>query len=463
MAMFKIDKSFYKKVFFIVIPIIIQNTISNFVSLLDNIMVGQIGTDQMNAVSISNQLFFVYFLCLWGAVGGGGIFAAQFFGNGDHKGVRNVFRANFVLSISITFFAIAILFFCGDFFTSLFLHKTDSVGDIARTKFLAREYLRTMFFGLVPLAIAHVYSNILRCTGQTAVPMKASMCAVFINLILNYVLIFGHFGMPKMGVKGAAIATVVSRCVECAIIVLWTHNHKQRCQFIEGAYKTLKIPATLLRQIIIKGTPLAMNETLWSMGLTFLNQSYSLRGLSVVAAVNITSTISNLFNVFAFAIGEAISIIVGQLLGAGKNSEAKKSAKNLITLSACVCIVIGFVMACLRNAFPAIYKTESQVRSLAANFILIASCMMPILAVVHGCYFTLRCGGKTVITFLFDSIFVWTFCVSTAFCLTRFTDLSIVTIYLIVQCMDLIKAAIGIALVKKGIWIQNLTEVSNAD
>lgn len=458
-----IDKSFYKKVFFIVIPIIIQNTISNFVSLLDNIMVGQIGTDQMNAVSISNQLFFVYYLCRWGAVCGGGIFAAQFFGNGDHKGVRNAFRANLVLAISITIFAIAILFFCGDFFISLFLHKTDSVGDIERTKFFAREYLQIMFFGLVPLALTNVYSSILRCTGQTAVPMKASVCAVFVNLALNYILIFGHFGAPAMGVKGAAVATVISRFVECAIIVLWTHNHKQECQFIEGAYKTLKIPATLLRQIIIKGTPLALNETLWSMGLTFLNQSYSLRGLSVVAAVNITSTISNLFNVFLFAIGEAISIIVGQLLGARKNSEAKQSAKRLIALSACVSVVIGFVMACLRNTFPAIYKTEEQVRVLAANFILIASCMMPILAVVHACYFTLRCGGKTIITFLFDSIFVWTFCVSTAFCLTRFTNLPIVTIYLIVQSMDLIKAFIGITLVKKGIWIQNLTDISNAD
>ena len=455
----RIDKSFYKKVFFIVIPIIIQNTISNFVSLLDNIMVGQIGTDQMNAVSVSNQLFFVYHLCLWGAISGGGIFAAQFFGNGDHKGVRNAFRANLVLSISITIFAIAILLFCGDFFTSLFLHKTDFVGDVERTKFLAREYLCMMFFGLVPFGFTVVYSNTLRCTGQTSVPMKASVCAVFINLILNYVLIFGHFGMPEMGVKGAALATVVSRFVECAIIVLWTHTHKQRCQFIVGAYKTMKIPGALLRQIIAKGTPLALNETLWSMGLTFLNQSYSLRGLSVVAAINITSTISNLFNVFLFAIGDAISIIVGQLLGAGKNSEAKNSAKRLIILSACVCVVIGFVMACLRNSFPAIYKTESQVRFLAANFILITSCMMPILAVVHACYFTLRCGGKTIITFLFDSVFVWIFCANTAFWLTRFTDLPIVTIYLIVQSLDLIKAFIGITLVKKGIWIQNLTEV----
>lgn len=459
----RIDKSFYKKVFFIVIPIIIQNTISNFVSLLDNIMVGQIGIDQMNAVSISNQLFFVYYLCCWGVASGGEIFAAQFFGNGDHKGVRNAFRANFMLSISITVFVMAILFFFGDFFTSLFLHKTDSVGDIEQTQFFAREYLRVMLFGLLPLRISNVYSGILRCTGQTSVPMKASMCAVFVNLILNYILIFGHFGAPAMGVKGAAIATVVSRFVECAIIILWTHTHKQRCQFIVGAYKTMKIPVSLLRQIIIKGTPLALNETLWSMGLTFLNQSYSLRGLSVVAAVNITSTISNLFNVFLFAIGNSISIIVGQLLGAGKNSEAKKSAKRLIVLSACVCVVIGFIMACLRNTFPAIYKTETQVRSLAANFILISSCMMPILAVVHACYFTLRCGGKTVITFLFDSVFVWIFCVSTAFCLTRFTDLPIVSIYLIVQSLDLIKAFIGIALVKKGIWIQNLTAISKAD
>lgn len=451
--------SFYKKTFFIVFPIIIQNTVTNFVSLLDNIMVGQIGTNQMNAVSISNQLFFVYTLCLWGSLSGAGIFSAQFFGNNDQEGVQNTFRAKIVFAVLITLLAIAIFIFGGNFLTSLFLHKTDFVGDVECTRIFSREYMLIMLIGLVPFSIAMSYSNTLRCIGETALPMKASVTAVFVNLSLNYILIFGHFGFPQLGVVGAAVATVASRFVEATIIILWTHTHKEKCRFIEGAYRTLKIPPTLMRQIIIKGTPLTLNETLWSGGLTFLNQSYSLRGLSVVAALNIALTLSNLFNVFLFAIGDAISIIVGQLLGAGKNDEAKISARRLITLSSCVCTVIAIVMALLRNVFPSIYKTEAEVRELASNFILIASCLMPILACVHGCYFTLRCGGKTIITFLFDSVFVWVFSVSTAFCLTRFTALPIVTIYLIVQSLDIIKAFIGIALVKKGIWIQNLTEV----
>ena len=453
-----VDAKFYKSTFRILIPIIIQNTISNFVSLLDNIMVGQMGTDQMNAVSISNQLFFVFTLCLWGSLSGAAIFSAQFFGSGDHEGVRDTFRAKIVFGSIITAVAILVYITFGKPLISLFLHKTDFIGDIALTSRYARTYMLTMLVGLVPFAVSMSYSNTLRSIGETKLPMKASVTAVFVNLILNYILIFGHFGFPSLGVLGAAIATVISRFVEASITIIWTHTHKEKCLFIKDAYRTLKIPPKLMKQIVLKGTPLALNETLWSSGITFLNQSYSLRGLSVVAAINISSTITSLFNVFLFAIGDAISIIVGQLLGAGRNDEAKSSAKKLIRLSFSMCVIIGTVLALLRNVFPAIYKTEEEVRSLASNFILISACLMPILAVVHGSYFTLRCGGKTIITFLFDSVFVWVFSVSTAFVLTRFTALPILTIYLIVQSLDIIKACIGVVLVKKGIWVNNLAE-----
>ena len=453
------DRKFLKNVAVITLPIVIQNTISNFVGLLDNLMVGRCGTDSMNGVSIFSQLFFVFILCVWGSSCGAGIFTAQFFGKGDHKGVRDTFRIKLYLVGIATIAGAAVFLLFGEYFMEKFIHESDSVGDPVATMRHAKDYMMIMLIGMIPTALGMVYAGTLRDIGETSVPMKAGFVAVFVNLILNYLLIFGKFGFPELGVKGAAIATVVSRFVESGIEIIWTHTHKEKCRFIDGAFASFKVPVSLVKKIVIKGIPLAANETLWSLGLTMLNQSFSLRGLAVVAAINITNTMANLFNVFLFAIGESISILAGQLLGAGKNEEAKSTANRMIALSFVVSAVIGGVLVLFKDLFPAFYNTENEVKNFAANFIMQTGVFLPVLAVVHGCYFTLRSGGKTFITFLFDSVFVWVFIVPAAFVLTRCTAMGIIMIYLIVKCLDLIKCAIGIVLVRKGVWVNNI--VSN--
>ncbi len=453
------DRKFLRSVAVVTLPIVIQNTISNFVGLLDNLMVGRCGTDSMNGVSIFSQLFFVFILCVWGSSCGAGIFTAQFFGKGDHKGVRDTFRIKLYLVGIATIVGAAVFLLFGEYFMEKFIHESDSIGDPVATMRHAKDYMMIMLIGMIPTAVGMAYSGTLRDIGETSVPMKAGFVAVFVNLILNYLLIFGKFGFPELGVKGAAIATVVSRFVESGIEIIWTHTHKDRCRFIEGAFASFKVPVSLVRKIVIKGIPLAANETLWSLGLTMLNQSFSLRGLAVVAAINITNTMANLFNVFLFAIGESISILAGQLLGAGKNEEAKSTANRMIALSAFASAIIGAVLVLFRNIFPSFYNTEKEVMDFASNFILQTGVFLPVLAVVHGCYFTLRSGGKTFITFLFDSVFVWVFIVPAAFVLTRYTAMGIIMIYLVVKSLDLIKCAIGIVLVRKGVWVHNI--VSN--
>lgn len=450
------DRKFYSSVFKITLPIIIQSTISNFVGLLDNIMVGRCGTDSMNGVSIFSQLFFVFTLCVWGSSCGAGIFTAQYYGAGDHKGVRDTFRIKIYLAALATVLGAVILALGGDFFLLKFIHETDAIGDPSATLAYAKSYMNIMILGMIPTALGMVYAGTLRDIGETSVPMKAGFAAVFVNLTLNYVLIFGHFGLPAMGVEGAAIATVISRFVELSIEIIWTHTHKERCRFIEGAFSSFKVPLPLVKKIVLKGIPLAANETLWSLGLTMLNQSFSLRGLAVVAAINIANTIANLFNVFLFAIGESISILAGQLLGAEKDEEAKLTANRMILLSAAVSAVIGGVLILFRNIFPAFYNTEREVMDYAANFIMQTGIFLPVLAVVHGCYFTLRSGGKTFITFLFDSVFIWVFIVPVAFALTRYTAMGIIMVYLVVKSLDLIKCAIGIVLIRKGVWVNRI-------
>ena len=452
------DKAFYKKVFFIAIPIIVQNAITNFVSLLDNLMVGQMGTDQMNGVAIVNQIMFVFYLCSFGAVSGAGIFTAQYYGKGDDEGVRYTFRAKFVLLSFVLILGAVVFLTMGDDLIGHFLHETDGIGDAGATLREGHSYMMIMIVGLIPFMITQAYANTLRDIGQTVAPMVSGVIAVFVNLFLNWVLIFGHLGAPVLGVRGAAIATVISRFVETTVIVCYTHIRRDKNAFIVGAYRSVKIPKALMMQIIRKGTPLAINEGLWALGMTLLNQNYSLRGLAVVGALSISSTISNLFSVVYLAMGDSIAIIVGQLLGAGKMEEAKDTDRKMLFSSVVLCLIIGSLMLGFRNLFPQLYNTEPEVKELAAFFILVLSVMMPFHAFLHGSYFTLRTGGKTIITFIFDSVFMWVLVVPCAYLIAHFTDWNIYLMYCLVSALDFIKCIIGFVLVKKGVWVQNIVK-----
>ncbi len=450
------DKKFYRMVLLITVPIMIQNGITNFVSLLDNIMIGRIGTEQMSGVSIVNQLIFVFNICIFGAVSGPGIFGAQFFGSGNHDGVRNTFRFKLLICGVIATIGILLFSFFGENLISLYLHDESDIGDINATLQYGLDYLKVMMIGLIPFVISQSYSSTLRETGETVLPMKAGITAVIVNLIFNYILIFGKFGAPELGVVGAAVATVLSRFVECFIIISWTHRHSVKNIFIQQAYRSFRIPKSLVIKILITGTPLLVNEALWAGGMATMTQRYSVRGLEVVAGLNISSTISNVFNIVFIAVGSAIAIIVGQLLGANKMDEAKKTAGKLIFFSVSCCMVIGGIMALTSPLFPQIYNTGSIVKELAQKFILISAIMMPLNAFTHASYFTLRSGGKTIITFLFDSVFVWAICIPTAFFLTKETTLTIIPIFIICQSLELIKCTIGYILVKKGVWLNNM-------
>lgn len=450
------DKKFYKMMLAVAVPIMIQNGITNFVSLLDNIMVGRIGTEQMSGVAIVNQLLFVYNICVFGAISGAGIFSAQFYGKGDHEGIRYVFRFKTIICFVLWVLGIGIFLTGGEFLIRQYLHEGGETGNIALALDYGKQYLAIMMFGMLPFAVTQVYSSTLRETGETIVPMVSSLAAVVVNMSLNWVLIFGMLGAPRLGVQGAAIATVISRFVECGMIIFWTHRHKAKNPYITGVYKSLRIPAGLAGNIIRKGTPLLVNETLWAGGMAMLTQCYSVRGLMVVAGMNISNTITNVFNVVYIAMGSAIAIIVGQLLGAGKMQEAKETDAKLIFFSVVSCAGVGLLMSFIAPLFPQIYNTTDEVRNLAGKFILIAALCMPIQAFTNSSYFTLRAGGKTVITFLFDSVFVWVASVPLAFVLSNYTQMNIVYVYLCCQLIDLVKCAIGFVLVKKGVWVHNI-------
>lgn len=453
------DRAFYARVLGIAVPIIIQSGITNFVSMLDNIMVGQVGTIQMSGVSIANQLMFVFNLCVFGASSGAGIFTAQFHGSRDQEGVRHTFRFKFLICILLSAAGIGIFLTGGESLIGMYLQGEGDPKDAAMALGYGMSYLRIMLLGLIPFALNNAYAGTLRETGQTVVPMVAGISAVLVNLVFNYILIFGKFGAPAMGVHGAAVATVLSRYVELAIVAGWTHMNSSRHPFIKGAYHSLYIPVSLLGNIVRKGLPLLVNEFLWSSGMAIMNQCYSTCGLDVVPAMNISSTIYNLASVVFLSMGNCVGILMGQMLGAGRTEEeVRDSNRKLIAVSVTSGVVFGGLMAAVSVLFPMIYNTTDSVRHLATMLICISAAMMPFNAYTNAAYFTLRSGGKTLVTFLFDSCFVWACCVPLAFCLSRFTDLPIIPLYIICSCTDLVKSALGAYMIQRGGWIQNLTK-----
>lgn len=454
------DRSFYRHVLYLAVPMIIQNAITSFVSFLDNIMVGQIGTEQMSGVAIVNQLMFVFNICIFGGVSGAGIFGTQFYGKGDYEGQKYAFRFKMYASALLTGIALCLFGFGSTQLISLYLNDTGSVGNITLALNYGKEYLAIMMLGLIPFALGQTYISSIRETGQTFVPMLAGIVAVITNLILDYILIFGINGViPAMGVSGAAIATVAARFIECGIVVIWTHMHKKENPYIVGAYKSFLIPRHIFKGIFIKGTPLMLNEMLWASGMAVISQCYAVRGLEVVAAQNISSTITNLFNIVYIQLGNCISIVVGQLLGAGKVKEAKDADNKMIFFSVGCCVVVSAFMILIGQHFPSIYKTEDSIKALAKTFILISALVMPLCAFSHCAYFTLRSGGKTIITFLFDSVYTWVLIIPFAYFLANHTLLSIQLVFFLVQFTEMIKVIIGFFMIRSGAWVQNIVDV----
>lgn len=451
-------KQFYKKVLVLMLPILIQNGITNFVNMLDNLMVGQVGQNEMIGVSVANQLIFVYNLCIFGAVSGAGIFGAQFFGNNDHKGLRDSFRFKIIFCTLLTVGVIGLFYFCGPMLINMYLKGEGSVEAATASLEAGFSYLKIMLIGLIPAALAQCWSSTLRETGQTLPPMVAGVIAVFVNLTLNYILIFGHFGAPVMGVNGAAIATVISRFVELFIVAVWTSADKKKNIFIVGAFRSMKVPMSLVKKIAVKGIPLMVNETLWAAGVAFVNRCYSTEGLEVVAANNIVQTFFNVFSVAFMAVGVAIGIILGQLLGAGKESEAKDTSIRLIAFSVFVSIIVAITFALSAFFIPGFYNVDESVKQLATKMMIICALAIPFDAVANACYFTLRSGGEAMITIIFDCGFMWVVSAASAFILTTYTPLSILPIFAICQGLNFIKDIIGITFVKKRKWIKRIVE-----
>ncbi len=454
------DGAFYRRVAMIVVPMIIQNTLTNIVGLLDNAMVGQLGELSVSAVAVVNQILFIFYLCIWGSLAGAGIFSTQFFGKGDMDGVRAAIRFKLLTAVTILTIAGLILFMNGPGLISLYIAKDTAPADAALTLKSAVSYLNIMLIGLIPFSFTQVYGSAMRESGKTTLPMVAGMTAMVVNFVFNLLLIFGYLGFPRLEVRGAAIATVISRFVEAFIVLIGAHRKNTRYTFFKGLYHNFRIPSELVWPIMSKSIPLLTNEFLWGLAQATLLQAYSLRGLLVVAAMNISGTISQIFNEVFLSLGNSAGIVVGQELGADRLVNARRTAYRMMSLCVMSTLVMGSLLAGAAPFIPQLYDVDPATRQLATRFIWVVAMVMPINSLAHVSYFTIRSGGKTAITILFDSCFAWVVSVPAAYVLSRFTALPALRVFMIVSLLEGIKSIIGFCLVRSGIWVRNIVKTA---
>ena len=257
---------------------------------------------------------------------------------------------------------------------------------------------------------------------------------------------------------GAALATVISRYVEFLIVAVWTHTHKKECPYAVGLYRSLHIPKKLLRSISARGILIIVNEGGFALGLALLNQSYSYCSLDVVPALSISTTFYNVAAVAFHCLGNTVGILTGQMLGANlPKEEIRRDNSRQIALSVASGVLFGGLSVVLSGVFPNIYNTTSSVRDLAKWMIIISGIAMPIQAYFFPVYFTLRSGGKTVSAFAIDCGSLFLLSVPVAFLCSRYTNLSVLTIFALCQGLDIIKCILGYFLIKRDDWLQNLT------
>lgn len=441
------DRQFYKTLFQVAAPLVLQQLITTSVQLVDNVMVGRLGESSIGAVSVINQLYFIVILVTFGAYAGAGIFTSQFFGSGDHDKLKQTFRFKLITGALIALIALIIFTVFGENLIRLFTKNPETIKQ-------GLAYLKIARWSAFPWVISVAISNTFREMSITKPLLYISIVAIITNTLLNFLLIFGLLGFPALGVTGAAIATFISRFVELGLMIVLLI--KKGSIFNTKMTQMLHIQPKLLRSMIIMSIPLTLNELLWSTGQTAFLHAYSTRGDSALAALNISGAISQLVFVTFGGIATAVAVLVGNTLGKNALDEAKDNARKLIAFSVFFAVIAGLILFILSFFILNIYDVAETTKDIARFNIRINALFIPVYSFNVALFFTLRSGGDTKSTFMIDSGYMWVVAVPIAMVLAYLTDLKVTMMFLLIQSLDLPKMFFGLSRFRKEHWVKNL-------
>lgn len=384
----------------IAIPITISNLVSSSLNLVDNVMIGQLDAVHVSATGLANQITFVLMLLLFGINSGTCIFVAQFWGKGEESKIKHVMGISYLFSG-----AVSLLFFVVSFFSSapimhFFTHD-------ARAVELGSTYLKIIAPSFLLMGLSAPLSFATRSINQAKIGMYASSTSLILNTALNYVLIFGKFGAPALGIAGAALATLISRIVEAMMVIGYSKKYAQVLQI--GCRDLLTVPREMFQNVLKKSAPVIVNEGVWSLGMSAMTLIYARISTTASAAVFIAETIRMVFTVISFGVGNASAVMIGNLLGDGKREEAIAYNKKFLQINTILGVLMGTAVYLLAplivNYF---YRLDAEVSEIAIWTIRVIGMMLPFkfynLVMIIG---TFRAGGDTVFSMLLEAISVW--------------------------------------------------------
>jgi putative MATE family efflux protein len=444
------DKEFYRNLFAIAVPIMLQNLINSLVNMLDTVMIGRLGTVEIAAVGLANQIFFLYNLVLFGICSGGAIFTAQFWGKGDIPGIRK--NTGFCLTLNLI---AAAVFTLGAVFIPEAL-----IGVYSRDPLVIEAgsaYLRVLAPSFIPFGISLVFVLTLRSVEKVRLAIAATLVALSLNAVLNYLLIFGIGPFPAMGVEGAALATVISRYIETGILV--SVSYIRRYAPAGRLRELFAFNSAYARRFFKIALPVICNETLWSLGVTIQNLIFARTDTEAIAAFNITNTVSQLTWVVFIGLGNGVAVLIGKRIGEGKEQAAREYASRICRFAPILSLGAVLVLLPLSRLLPFIFNVSPGVLSAAGTMFVILCCCYPFRAfnmsmVVGIC----RAGGDTVFCVFYDIAVMWLLTLPLAAAASFIFNAPVWLIYLCVSAEEPVKMFFGLRRLKTGKWLHNVTE-----
>jgi putative MATE family efflux protein len=442
------DKTYYRTLMRLAVPIILQYLISSSMNIIDVAMIGQLGETAVAAVGLSNQAFFIMTLVMFGISSGTAIFSAQYWGRRDTTSIRRVLGLCLVMATSaaLIFTVIAVIF--PDKFFGVFTR------DLAVVD-LGSHYMRIVGFSYLVTSITYSYSAVLRSTEEVRLPMMISSSALLFKTILSYLLIFGHLGLPKMGVAGAAIGTLIARYLECIILLIFVYRRKTTAAIQPADLHGYNRP--FLGRFARTVLPVVFNELAWSVGVTVYTVVYARISTEAIAAVNIVFSIENFAFVLFLAISDATGIMIGNQIGAGREDQAFDYGRRSLTIGIIGALLMGTLVFVNINNITQIYKISAISLGYTQKVMAISAAVMWLrvsnMLIIVG---ILRPGGDTRFGLALDLISLWFIGVPLSLIAGLLLHLPVYLVYLVVNAEELVKFIIGLRRVGSRRWINNL-------
>ena len=443
------DKAFYSQVTKIALPIMAQQFVTTFVNLIDNIMVGGLGESALTAVSVSNRFYMIAASVLWGLSGAAGIFIAQNYGAKKYDRCQKFLNLNITLGAIIMAAFMAVLFIVPEWTLELFSKNTEIIER-------GLDYVKYAKYSYIPYSISLACIMAMQAIGQNKIQLVVGLITVFTNTSLNWVFIYGHFGAPALGVGGAALATLIARIVEMSIYIFLLIR---KSYFYRLDLKGLvKIDFSLFKSMLSKAIPLTANEVLFQIGTSLVFKSYMRIDEILVAAITIVDTVMNIAFIIFSGLSAAIAIFIGGKLGSGKLDEARDDAKKIIAFGIMIGTVIASIMFIIAPYIHNLYDLSAEAQVALKTMIRIKSCLVPVYVVTVCTFFVLRAGGDAVSTLIMDSGFLYSCPVLISTLLSLYAPISLVTLYIATESLEILKMSLAIMLFKRGKWVRNLAE-----